>query len=207
MEIENKYKNAKVYKIIADVDDSLVYIGSTTEYYLSNRIGGHRCHYRKWKSGKKESYMTSFELFEKYGIDKCKIILLEKCNVTSKDELRQREQHYIDSIDCVNHHDARKKENTKKEYKKQWAIKNKPKRDESLQKYYAKNKDKVKERSQARYYENHELNKTKRNEYYQSNKYKWKERQARNKFRKTIVTSEMMVKAKEQLHIVLNLKL
>ena len=40
------YKESKLYKIYCpDVEDSLVYIGSTTKKYLSQRMGGHREEY------------------------------------------------------------------------------------------------------------------------------------------------------------------
>ena len=38
---ENRYQRGKIYKIVCD-DTNKVYIGSTTELYLSNRLKGHR---------------------------------------------------------------------------------------------------------------------------------------------------------------------
>ncbi len=46
--------------------------------------------------------MTSYNLFDKYGIDNCKITLLEVCSCTSRDELIARESHYIRTMKCVN---------------------------------------------------------------------------------------------------------
>ena len=80
------YKNGKIYKIEPiDGEDGDVYIGSTTKEYLSQRMTAHRSSYNHWKKGKRgKTY--SFVLFEKYGVDNCKIILLENCPCESKDQ-------------------------------------------------------------------------------------------------------------------------
>jgi ribosome-interacting GTPase 1 len=44
----------------------------------------------------------SYDLFDKYGIDNCDIILLELVEANSKDELYTTEAHYIKTINCVN---------------------------------------------------------------------------------------------------------
>ena len=42
--MDNKYNNSKIYKIepICDYGEGEIYIGSTCEKYLSNRMCGHR---------------------------------------------------------------------------------------------------------------------------------------------------------------------
>ena len=97
-----KYENGKIYKIIGNVPTDPCYVGSTTKHYLSQRLTKHVNNYKNWKKGNKEDKIMSFELFDKYGIENCKIILLETVEAKSKDELRQREQHYIDQLECVN---------------------------------------------------------------------------------------------------------
>ena len=54
--------------------------------------------------GKKTSFdkTCSFDLFEKYGIENCRILLLELANARTKDELHTREAHYIKTLKCVN---------------------------------------------------------------------------------------------------------
>ena len=54
--------------------------------------------------GKKTSFdkTCSFDLFEKYGIENCRILLLELVNARTKDELHTREAHYIKTLKCVN---------------------------------------------------------------------------------------------------------
>ena len=115
------YNNGKIYKIepICDHDEGDIYIGSTTKQYLSQRMEKHRSYYRLWLKGKVNN-VTSFQLFEKYGVENCQIILLESVNVNSKDELHSREAHYIKSVICVNKVIPLR---SKKEYRE----KNKPK--------------------------------------------------------------------------------
>ena len=98
------YNNGKIYKLepIVEYDEGDIYIGSTTKYYLSQRIDTHRSYYLKWKKGIAKSYITSYGLFDKYGLDNCIIVLLENVNANTKDELLAREAHYIKSMKCIN---------------------------------------------------------------------------------------------------------
>ena len=98
------YKNGKIYKIEprGDHDDGDVYIGSTTKEYLSQRMTAHRGGFKSFKSGSRKHKLTSFNLFDKYGVENCDIILLELVEANSKDELVSREAHYIRTIKCVN---------------------------------------------------------------------------------------------------------
>ena len=99
------YSNGKIYKIepIGGGGVGDVYIGSTTKEYLSQRMVEHRGFYRRWKNGK-GGRITSYQLFDKFGVANCQITLLELVNATSKDELHARERHYIQSLSCVNRH-------------------------------------------------------------------------------------------------------
>ena len=98
------YKNGKIYKIEprGDHSEGDVYIGSTTKEYLSQRMTVHRSDYKRFKNGKGKHKLTSFNLFDKYGVENCDIILLELVEANSKDELVSREAHYIRTIKCVN---------------------------------------------------------------------------------------------------------
>ena len=96
------YSNGKIYKIEPiNGEDGDVYIGSTTKEYLSQRMATHRGNYKFYLKGKGTT-ITSFKLFDKYGVDNCQILLLEAVNANSKDELHVREAHYIKTLDCVN---------------------------------------------------------------------------------------------------------
>jgi hypothetical protein len=91
----------------------------------------HRRTYKVWKDGK-GGKISSYELFDEYGVENCEIILLELCPCNSKDELTSRESHYIRTLDCVN----KKIPGRKRE---QYKIDN-PDYDRN---YYINNKDKV----------------------------------------------------------------
>jgi hypothetical protein len=90
----NKYQNSKIYKIVSDKTDK-IYIGSTTEKYLSNRLAGHVTNYKRYKEGKSKAYVSSFKLLE---LESYEIILIEVFPCNSKDELNAREYYYIKQI-------------------------------------------------------------------------------------------------------------
>lgn len=77
-----------------------IYIGSTTKQYLSQRLAKHKSDYKRYLQ-KKRNYTTSYDLLK---LGETTIILLEKCPCDSKDELRAREQYYLDlyNTTCVN---------------------------------------------------------------------------------------------------------
>jgi len=111
------YGNGKIYKITANGAPE-VYIGSTTKKYLSQRFDSHRWSYGQWKEGTRD-LTASFLLFDKYGINNCNIVLLENCACNSRDELRAREQYYIQQTEnYVNRHAAFNSEERKKEWQK-----------------------------------------------------------------------------------------
>jgi hypothetical protein len=98
------YENGKIYKIEAmnAPPDEKVYVGSTTKKYLSQRMDAHRSQYKIFKSGVKINKTTSFDLFDKYGVENCSIVLLEAVNCKSKDDLLAREKFYFKSLNCIN---------------------------------------------------------------------------------------------------------
>ena len=117
------YNNGKVYKIITNDPEAPCYVGSITKRYLSQRFDTHNSCYNRWTKDNSIHMTMSYRLFEEYGVENCKIVLLELCASNSKDELRMREQHYIDTLDCVNKRNAytsaeNKKQNNRKFMKK-----------------------------------------------------------------------------------------
>ena len=96
----SKYNNGKIYKIV-DNAYTKQYIGSTTEK-LSQRMLRHRSDYRRYLDSRKLHKKSTFDLFEEFGIDNCKIELIEYCKCDSKDELVRREGELIKNSDCVN---------------------------------------------------------------------------------------------------------
>ena len=96
------YNNGKIYKIepTCEHDEGDIYIGSTTRL-LTQRMASHRCEYKKWKNGLHHK-LTSFDIFDKYGLNNVKIILLESVNANTIVELLEREAYYIKEFKCVN---------------------------------------------------------------------------------------------------------
>lgn len=162
-----------VYKIIADNDEThVVYIGSTKQV-LSRRFGHHKDDYKAFKNGKKTSFTSSFILFDEFGIENCKIILLESYDVSSKDELKSKEQIWIDKIPNCNKYKAFRTEEQKKEYQqkydKQYRIDNREKIAEKYKVYAEEHKEQIAER-QAKYREdNHEKIVEDKKTYYEKN--------------------------------------
>ncbi|MDR3597099.1 hypothetical protein [Clostridium sp.] len=163
------YSKGKIYKIIGPEAGGLCYIGSTTKQYLSQRLAKHRSNYRQWKNGSsKETKVMSYELFDKYGEENCKIILLENVNVSSKDELHVREQFYIDANVCVNKKRAFRTAEQTEEYYVNYRKTNKPFILEQNHKYYDDNKEQILQ---------------KQHQYYEKNKQRVRERNEKNKDR------------------------
>lgn len=103
----NKYLNGKIYKIVS-TQTAKVYIGSTVQKYLCNRMQKHKFDYKT-----KQKYITSYEIVQ---FNDAKIVLLEEYPCATKTELRKREQHWIDSTpNCVNNKRAYVTDNQKKQ--------------------------------------------------------------------------------------------
>jgi hypothetical protein len=119
--MENKFNNAKIYKIVSDQTDK-IYIGSTTKK-LSVRLNRHRNCYKRWQNDK-FNYVTSFELIK---LGDSKIILIEEYPCETNENLRKREQYYINLNKdvCVNKFKAFITDTEKIQYKKQYNDSNK----------------------------------------------------------------------------------
>ena len=123
----NKYEKGKIYKV-ESLNGNKIYIGSTVNDYLSNRMAKHRNYYKDYLSGKKVRYYVC-DIFDEYGVENCVITLIENFPCNDVNELRQRERYYIQTLDCVN--------------------KNIPSR--TFKEYYIDNKAKIKETSMRRF--------------------------------------------------------
>jgi hypothetical protein len=149
------YNNGKVYKIqpIVEHEEGEIYIGSTTKKYLSQRMDKHRSSYKYWKNGKGTKVMC-FELFNKYGIENCQILLIENVHANSKDELISREGYYVRNMKCLNKNiPDRSKSEYNKDNKDKFKLYNSEyyKNDQAIFKekhhiYYINNKEKINEK-------------------------------------------------------------
>jgi hypothetical protein len=186
-----KYNKGKIYKIepIQEHEEHELYIGSTTKDKLCQRMAAHRSDYKQYKQGKR-SKITAFDLFDKYGIDNCNILLIEECKCENKDELIAREGYYVRTSKCINKYipDRKKKEYNQLEHRKQYVKaydeKNKEKKKEYLKEYNKKNKDKISLYHKTYQQENREAILQKDKVYYEENK------EEINTKRKEIMTCE-----------------
>lgn len=141
------YDSGKIYKIVSSYTD-MIYIGSTTKKYLSSRMVKHRSALRRWMDGRDVKFFSSFSILL-HG--DARIVLIENYPCSSKDELRAREQYYINLYSniivncynaCTNEIEYKKqyyKDN--QEYFKQYRIDNRQK----YKQYYKDNQEKIKQ--------------------------------------------------------------
>ena len=164
--MKGDYANGRIYKIepICEHDENEVYYGSTCQL-LCKRMNKHRSDYKYWLN-KKRDKTSSYELFEKYGIENCKIYLVELYPCDTKEELLAREGYHIKNNKCINRYVAgnqlavgikeyhqiyrnqHKDENI--EYGKIYRENNKQKLKEKRAIYVAKNIDRIKEYKQTK---------------------------------------------------------
>ena len=182
------YQKGKIYKIW-DSNYEECYVGSTIQE-LSMRMADHRKLYKQFKNGLRERPDTTvYLLFDKYGLDNCKIELEETFPCNSKMELEKREGHHIRNSKCVNKQVAgrtnkeyyqenrdyvisRQKKYTEgrqeilKEYRKQYYQDNKDKLSKQHKEYNEQNKECLKEKKKQYRIDNAETIKEKRKETY-----------------------------------------
>lgn len=183
------YENGKIYKITSE-KSGLTYYGSTSEYYLSQRLGKHIGQYKQYLNDKKK-YVTSFELLK---CEDYKIELIKNFPCANKTQLTTEEGKYIRENECVNkvipgrtlkeyyennkeYYQGEQKEyrennkNKIKEKNKEWREDNK----EHIKDYREKNKEKIKELRDA----NKDKTKERSRRFYEQNKEKIKERNSK----------------------------
>ena len=150
---DNKYKNGKIYTIRYRNDDSLIYVGSTTQPL-----------YKRWHQHKLDSIKQQREkikLYQKFNetdINNWYIELYEDCPCERKEELNKREGEVIRNIGTLNKRIAgRSNKEYREDNKDMLAEKDKKYREankdiiskkykEYEKKYRESNKDKAKEK-------------------------------------------------------------
>ena len=161
------YNNSKIYKIepTCEYDEGDIYIGSTNREYLCQRMAAHKYQYKKYKEGLFNK-ITSFDIFEKYGVENVNIVLIELVNANSKDELILKESEYIRNTKCINkvipnrtqkEYIQEKKEKIRSDCKN-YREQNKEKIKIKDKKYYKNNREKILEQKKQ-YYANQKLKK------------------------------------------------
>ena len=146
--------------MVVDLAYTQKYIGSTT-VGLSSRMAQHRKNYLKYKDGLYH-FVSIYDLFDKYGLENCKIELVEEAPCETKEQLRKIEGQHIRGEECINKRIEGR--STKEWYednrikllgdKREYYINNMQIMKERRKKQYEDNKDKYNARSRA-YREQH----------------------------------------------------
>lgn len=163
-----------IYPNTDGADEGDIYIGSTTTV-LSKRMAGHRYSYTR------KDHFSSHILFDKYGIDNCKIELVCDFPCLSKNELNREEGKYIRERKCVN---KRVPGRSRIEYRQD----NKDDIQQLQKAYYQENKEKLQKRNKIYNEEHKQELKNHRQEFYQKNKERMK-KETRERY---LVTSEKL---------------
>ena len=181
------YSKGKIYCIKVNTEEEyLPYVGSTTKQYLSQRIEKHRGNYKQWKKGK-GNFISSYILFDKYGVENCYIELLELYPCKCSEELRKKERFWFDKMNCCNklkpfiskeenveYDKIRKIEYNKlnPEKSKEYYVTHKEEILEKAKIYYETHKEQITEKDKIYYDKHKELILEKKKEYHQKNKEK-----------------------------------
>jgi hypothetical protein len=135
---------AQIYKVCPreETERAKVYVGSTGLTYLSQRYANHVYQYKRRETA---PYISSFDVFDEYGIDNCKIELLEELpEDVDLDIIREREKYWIETIpNTVNLRLPMKKKTAeqKAEYSRNYATEWYKKHPDVKKKYYQENKE------------------------------------------------------------------
>ena len=144
------YSKGKIYKIVVDTKEKYEpYVGSTVQG-LAERMGGHRSDYKKWKIGK-GSHVKSYDLFDKFGVENCKIILLEEYPCDSKMKLLMKEREWFDKMECCNQMKPFTSKEEKMEYIKIWRDEHKEQLAEKMKIYHDEHKEQISEKRKETY--------------------------------------------------------
>jgi hypothetical protein len=168
------YQLGKIYKIVCNTT-GLTYYGSTCEPTLARRLSGHVGKCKRFKEGKTQRYITSFEILEGKNYV---IILVELFPCDSKMKLHQRERFYIEGNDCVNQviptrtRDEANLVNRDQinEYLAEYRLNNKDIIKVRQAEFYQKNKEEIDKKNSEWYLNNKDRAKISRAEYYLKNK-------------------------------------
>ena len=159
------YQNGKIYQVV-DKSYQLCYIGSTIDK-LNQRFNSHKSKYKRYNNGI-QGFTTVYNIFDEYGVENCKIELLEYYPCITKEDLTAREGHYIKNTQCVNKTIMGR---TNKEYRQD----NKDRINAKYNEWKNNNQEHLKEYKATHYQENKDHYSQKGKEWRENNKEKKKE--------------------------------
>lgn len=157
-------KTGRVYKIIA-VEGNEVYVGST----FNTTRDRFKMHKGAYGQGKPCSINI---LFDKYGVDNCKMILIKEYEVIDRRHLEVYETLWIQKLKAINKVEPCAgilERERKKQYQKRYG-----------KQYYQENKQKINEKHRHHHHKNKEKLNGKKKQYYQENKEKINEKHRQN---------------------------
>ena len=93
------YRNSKIYKLIDITNDECVYVGSTTNKYLSTRMALHRREYKTCPNRK-----VYKNIRQTCGIENVRIILIKNYPCDTIEELEAVEYEYIRELSSLKYH-------------------------------------------------------------------------------------------------------
>ena len=167
-----KLLNSKIYKLIDNTNGN-IYIGSTC-LSLKERLKYHKCNYSKYnkKDGKGKG-ISSYDIIKNNDY---KIELLEYFPCKTKQELLNKERHYIENNICININKPITTHHEKLNQKKEWKKNNKDKALKQNKEYRERHKDKIAEKKKIYYEVNKDKTSQQMKDYYNTNKNKIIER-------------------------------
>lgn len=180
------YSKGKIYTIRCRNDETLIYVGSTTQP-LSKRWGGHKA--KSKIQGNRLIYSTINNEWDNWYIE-----LFQEYQCENKEQLEKREGEIIREIGTLNYRiEGRNKKEYQKENKdvinernKKYQQLNKVEIKEYLKKYQQLNKNEIKEKSKT-YYEANKNEIIERNKtYYKVNREKISEKRRENYHKKKL---------------------
>jgi len=163
----NKYKHSSIYKIVDNTNGN-VYVGSTVQQPLVRRLDNHRNHYKDYLKGKERKCM-SYDIFVNGDYN---IYLVVDYPCENRDQLRMREQYWIEKTTCINKHVAYRSEEYKKQYQKDNRAKN-------LEYRLKKDRDRYKDPVKREYMKA------------QAREHHWKNREKRLKYNRALLKYKM----------------
>ena len=113
-----EYNKGKIYKLV-DYTNGNIYIGSTCQT-LSRRKSKHKADSKRYDTYDTRNKVIRYSSHSIIENNNYNILLIESYPCNNKDELRMREQYWIDSMECINSQRAYNSKEYKTEYNKEY---------------------------------------------------------------------------------------
>ena len=91
-----------IYQIFANEDPEMRYIGSSTLTRERERFQQHKKNYNNWKKFPNKTKLMVYDIFEKYGIDKCSWKVIKRYEFVDRKHLLAYETLWQNKLKCIN---------------------------------------------------------------------------------------------------------